>query len=84
MMYAPAAPAVSTPANLALGPTAEHGRIAEYFTQRSTWPSVPVGYRLDDAAYHVEVIYDDQSFYDRLGGGYFRMSETARTSTMLR
>jgi hypothetical protein len=70
--------------NLVLGPSAEHVRIAESFAYRSTWPSVPVGYRVDDVSYGTEVIYDDQAFYDRIGGGYFRMSETVRTSALLR
>ena len=71
-------------ANLALGPSAEHGRIAEMFAYRSSWPAVPIGYRFDDRSYHTEVIYDDQAFYERLGGGYFRATETIRTGVLVR
>ncbi len=72
------------PANLALGPSAELGRIAELFVYRSSWPSVPIGYRFDDRSYHTEITYDDQAFYERLGGGYFRAAETIRSGVLVR
>jgi hypothetical protein len=71
-------------ANLALGPSAEHSYIAEFFAYRSSWPSASVGYRFDDTSYHTEIIYDDQAFYERLGGGYFRAAETIRTGVLVR
>ena len=45
---------------------------------------MPIGYRFDDRSYHTEVIYDDQAFYERLGGGYFRAAETIRTGVLVR
>ena len=71
-------------ANLALGPTAEHGHIAELFTRRSTWPSVETGYRFGETSYYTEVNYDDQAFYDRFGGGFHRGSESYRSGVLLR
>jgi len=45
---------------------------------------VPIGYRFDDRSYHTEITYDDQAFYERLGGGYFRAAETIRSGVLVR
>lgn len=75
---------LSTAPNLVLGPSAEHARLAQLFTQRSSWPAVDAGYRLEEISVYNEVIYDDQTFYDRYGGGYYREAETYRTGVLLR
>jgi hypothetical protein len=80
----PSAGGVVCAPNLALGPSAEHGRLAELFNARLARPSVAVGYRLGDVSYYSELIYDDQTFYDRYGGGFYREAETFRTGVRLR
>ena len=77
VLHAPAA-------NLALGPTAEHVRLGEAFAYRSAWPSVDAGYRFEDTSFFSQVIFDDQSFYDRLGGGLYHETQTVRTGIMVR
>lgn len=72
------------PPNLALGPSAETNLLAEELTVRSSWPSLPTGYVLDDVTEATEVMFDDQSFYDRLGGSFFRAGQSVRTRVFLR
>ena len=70
--------------NLLLGPSAEHFYIAQTFDYRSDWPSVSNGYHFDESSTFNEVIYDDQFFYDSLGGYYYRVGEEYRTRTIVR
>ncbi|MBU0639638.1 MAG: hypothetical protein KKB50_12290 [Planctomycetes bacterium] len=70
-------------ANLALGPSAEHGRVAALFAYRTSWPTVAIGYRFDQISQYTELIYDDQTFYDWHGGGYYRESETIHSGVLL-
>jgi hypothetical protein len=72
-------------ANLAIGPTRDHGWLAEGFAGRSSWPSAPLGYVFDDLSSYTEVIYDDQSYYDGFhGGGYTREAISIRTGVLVR
>ncbi len=86
LLFAPEArPAQTAPApNLVLGPTAEHARLAEEFAYRANWPSVDLGYRVDDTSYATEVMFDDQVYYDRLGGSFLYGTQSVRTSVLLR
>ncbi|MCH8804478.1 MAG: hypothetical protein IH986_00120 [Planctomycetes bacterium] len=70
--------------NLALGPTADHARLAEVFATRSSWPSVETGYRLGEVSNFFEVIFDEESFHDRLGGGFYRGRESFRSGVLIR
>jgi hypothetical protein len=70
--------------NLLLGPSAEHFYIAQTFDYRSDWPSVSNGYHFDEYSTYDEVIYDDQFFYDSLGGFYFRAGEERRSGSHVR
>lgn len=70
--------------NLALGSAAEHNLIGEALTARTAWPAVEGGYRFDDVSYFSQVIFDDQAFYDRLGGGFFQGNQSVRSSVLLR
>lgn len=82
---APTAPALAyrTP-NLLLGGSAETLEIAQDFAYRSDWPSTPFGYFFDDLSSFTEVVYDDQAFYDRLGGSFYHHGEQIRTGALLR
>jgi hypothetical protein len=72
-------------ANLVIGPTRDHGWLAESFAYRSQWPAVDAGYAFDDVSTYTEIIYDDQSFYDwRYGGGYTREAISVRTGVVVR
>ncbi len=73
-----------TAPNLLLGSSAEHFYIAQTFDYRSDWPSVSIGYRFDEYSTYSEVIYDDQFFYDSLGGSYYRVGQDYRTRTIVR
>jgi hypothetical protein len=86
----PVKPAVCPPpeiyrpgANLALGPSPQYVRVASGLTGRREWPAVSVGYVLDDITFLSDVQFDDQYFYDRLGG-YSRLGQTIRTAVTLR
>ncbi len=70
--------------NLLFGPSAEHFYIAQTFDYRSDWPSVSNGYHFDEYSTYNEVTYDDQFFYDSLGGSYYRSGEEYRTRTIVR
>jgi hypothetical protein len=81
VVYAPGRPV----ANLALGPSRDHTLVAEAYAYRSSWPSVQSGYVFDDISTYTEVIYDDQSFYDRRdGGGFTREAISVRTGVLIR
>ncbi len=70
--------------NLALGESARQLAIADEFTYRSTWPSTRFGYRFNDESHTTQIRYDDQSFYDRFGGGYTQITESVRSGVLLR
>ncbi len=71
-------------ANLALGSHPQQVRVGEALTYRSDWPAVRSGYVLEDVASFFSYSYDDQSFYDRFGGGYFSLFESTRHGIMAR
>ncbi|MBL8877837.1 MAG: hypothetical protein JNG88_01855 [Phycisphaerales bacterium] len=71
-------------ANLALGPTREDAVFAEAFAGRLNWPSYDRGYLLDSTTYVTQFQYDDQSFYDRLGGGFMDSTESVRNEIWVR
>ncbi len=52
-------------ANLALGPSPETSELAALFAERSDWPSVDIGYRVDDVTFYTTTTYDVQMRYDR-------------------
>lgn len=70
--------------NLALGTGAENNQLAEWFQGRSRWPMAEGGYRFDDVTYSFESAYDDQSFYEDDGGGFYYDVETYRQSILVR
>lgn len=71
-------------ANLVLGPTREDALLAEVFAGRSNWPSFSRGYLLDSTTYVTQFQFDDQSFYDRLGGGFVDSTESMRSEVWVR
>jgi len=70
-------------ANLVLGPSAAHGRMAALFVGRSEWPAIERGYRFDDVTFYSRIHYDEQSYYDRFGSLYHE-SQAVRTGVMVR
>lgn len=70
--------------DLLLSRTADLSRAAQAFAGRSSWPSVEHGYRFDDVQTYTEVIFDDQSFFDREGGGHQYITESVRTGVFVR
>ena len=78
-----AEPGVRPQANLALGPSAQHLRLAELWATRSNWPAVDRGYRQSDVTYYTRVHYDTQSYYDRYGSLYHE-TQTVQTGTWWR
>ena len=58
------------PANLALGPSAEVAVLATQMTERSDWPFVDNGYRMDEQTFYATTSYDVQSHFDRFGSLY--------------
>lgn len=77
----PAGPGV---ANLALGSHPVHVQLGEELTYRSDWPAFRNGYVIEDVASFFSYSYDDQSFYDRFGGGYFGLFEATRQGIIAR
>lgn len=57
---------------------------AQAFALRSDWPSTPLGYFLDDSSVAFDSSYSDQSFFDKLGGGYYGQSGSVRTRVLRR
>ena len=80
--YAPSV--VACGPNLVLGPKAEDAWLAEAFAGRSSWPSAERGYLLDSTTYITQFRYDDQSFFDRLGGGFIDSTEKFRDEVWVR
>ncbi|MCG3126793.1 MAG: hypothetical protein CHACPFDD_01648 [Phycisphaerae bacterium] len=70
--------------NLVLGPTAEHARIAALLDERGARRAVISGWRLEDYQQFDELIYDDQSFSDTLGGYFYRTGLGYRRSAIVR
>lgn len=64
------------PTNLALDRDPRLTQLAEEFSSRSDWPAVDFGYVVDQFEATTVFSYDDQSFYDRLGGAFHRAAET--------
>lgn len=70
--------------NLLLGTDRAAARWAEAYAGRSDWPTVATGVRYEDTTYVTEWSYDDESFTDRLGGGYYGARETIRARVIAR
>ncbi|MFO0837770.1 MAG: hypothetical protein U1D55_04530 [Phycisphaerae bacterium] len=70
--------------NLVLGGGPRLLRIADDLTERSNWPSVPIGYRFNEESYSTHISYDDQSYYDRFGGGFNYVTQSVRTGVLVR
>ena len=79
----PAARLRGTP-NLALGPTPEHLYIAQDFNYRRPPLSAPLGYRVNEISHFAITSFDDQYFYDTLGGSFYRSGSEYRTGVLLR
>lgn len=70
--------------NLLFGEHPGEIRLAQLLAGRSDWPSVAMGYEQEDVTFVTEWSIDDQSFTDRLGGGYYGGTETIRTRVRVR
>lgn len=70
--------------NLVLGPTPEHARLATELELRDSRRAVILGWQLDDYQQFDEMIYDDQSFSDTLGGYFYRTGLGYRRSVIVR
>lgn len=78
-------PTAARPApNLVLGPSVEHARLGEWYAVRSGWPETPIGIRLGEISEYNDVTYDDESYYDRFGGAFYRIRQSVRTGAVLR
>jgi hypothetical protein len=64
-------------------PSAEVAALATQMTERSDWPSVDNGYRMDDQTFYATTTYDLQSHFDRFGGLYYE-ALSVRTGTRIR
>ncbi len=71
-------------ANIALDRDPGLTDLAEQFAERSDWPSVDFGYVTDEIDSSTVFSYDDQSFYDRLGGSFHRETESLRARSVER
>jgi hypothetical protein len=78
-----ATPRRAAPANLALGPTVETNRLAASLPDRTDWPAVENGYRVDDTTYYFSDSYDAQYFFDRFGSLY-RADQSIRSAVRIR
>ncbi|MCA9244137.1 MAG: hypothetical protein KDA32_09295 [Phycisphaerales bacterium] len=56
----------------------------EWYAGRAEWPTAYGGFVTEDESTAVEIEYDDQSFYDRFGGGYYRSTQTVRVRSRSR
>lgn len=70
--------------NLALGPSADHNRLGEWFAGRSDWPVANYGYQFVDISESTIIGYDDQSFYETGAGSFYRSAHTYRRTGWLR
>lgn len=75
-------PAVAR-ANLALGPSAVHQRLACEGWARSDWPAVDLGWRVDEVNYFTTVTYDTQYDFGEFGGLY-RTAQSIQAGVDLR
>lgn len=57
---------------------------AEAFAGRSSWPYVYLGDFVEESSFHAQIVTDDQSFTDELGGWYGRLSDSVKTSHIRR
>ncbi len=57
---------------------------AEWYAGRAEWPTAYGGFIIEDESTSVEIEFDDQSFFDRFGGGYYRTSQAVRVRTRSR
>lgn len=80
----PAATVMVGGPNLLLGPDRETNLLARELAFRSDWPSVNAGYIFDDTSSFTTYSVDDQTFFDRQGGGYYGASESIRTGVLVR
>ena len=74
----------SAPPNLLLGRFADDARSAQWLAGRADWPAIDAGYRVEDVSTTTEVSVNDESFYDRMGGGFYRTTFTTRTGAVVR
>lgn len=82
--YQPEGGRRATGANLVFGPPPHYADYAALFAGRARWPVADAGYRLGEASYYADITVDDQSFYDRRGGGHYQSATTYRTGLFLR
>ncbi|MBK8915140.1 MAG: hypothetical protein IPM64_11175 [Phycisphaerales bacterium] len=47
-------------------------------------PEAIIGYRVDSYSTSTTILFDDQSFYDKMGGGVFHGAVSERSETWLR
>lgn len=71
-------------ADLILGPDTEVALFAEAFARRSTWPDVYLGDIVEESSFHAQIVTDDQSFTDELGGWYGRLSDSVKATYLRR
>lgn len=69
--------------NLVFGRVPEDAWLATEI-ERGERPAAAIGYRFGQPSFSDETIYDDQLFFDRLGGSYYRSSASQRTDVWLR
>lgn len=72
------------PSNLLVGRRADDTRASQWLAGRTDWPALDFGYRLNDVLTTTDVSVNDESFFDRLGGGYYRTTYSTHTRTVVR
>lgn len=70
--------------NVLLGPNGDQILLGESLAGRSAWPAIHDGFVLDDTEYFSYEIYDDQSFFDRFGGGFYHQANSTRSGVRIR
>lgn len=71
-------------ANIALDRDPRLTDLAEQLAERSDWPAIDLGYVVDSIDSSTVFSYDDQSFYDQLGGAFHREAESLRVRSLER
>jgi len=72
------------PANLLLSDSPYVAMLGERFAGRDDWPTTVFGYVVEDVSTFTEFSYDDQSFFDRFGGGLQHEALSVRSGVVVR
>lgn len=57
---------------------------AQDLAHRVAWPAVENGYEVNNVEYFSDVTFDEEGFYDELGGGFLRSRFSERSGAIIR